>query len=117
MDRKSEQEAQKTLEKIKSFTNLAGKPEYNTKSTEIYELNIKVDNSVPHGQFLPSHIYPGQWRASEQTFKAMKKDLFALGDSLDEIKEPYTCESCKSSLDKQFWFFCPYCGSSFKEQA
>lgn len=113
---KSEQEAQRTLEKIKSFKNLAGKAEYDTSSAEVYQLNIKVDNSVPHGQFIPSQIYPGQWRASEQTFRAMKKDLFALGDSLDEIKEPYKCESCQTDLDRQFWHFCPYCGASFKEQ-
>ncbi|MAZ48443.1 MAG: hypothetical protein CME65_07765 [Halobacteriovoraceae bacterium] len=115
MDRKSEQEAQKTLEKIKSFKNLAGAREYNTSTSEVFQLEIKVDNSVPHGQFIPSQIYPGQWRASEQTFKAMKKDLFALGDSIDEIKEPYQCDSCDSSLDRQFWHFCPFCGASFKE--
>jgi predicted RNA-binding Zn-ribbon protein involved in translation (DUF1610 family) len=45
----------------------------------------------------------------------MKKDIFTLGGSLDEITEPYQCESCKSNLDKQFWNFCPFCGERFLE--
>ncbi|MEE2670933.1 MAG: zinc ribbon domain-containing protein [Bdellovibrionota bacterium] len=116
MNRQNEREAQKALEKIKTFRNLAGRAEFDTDAPETYKIDIKVDNSVPHGQFLPSKIYPGSWRASEQTYRAMKKDLFALGESVDELVAPYICSSCKTSLDKQFWLFCPYCGESFKDE-
>ncbi len=106
----------KDIEKIKNFRNLAGRREYNVDSPEEYKFDIKVDNSVPHGQFIPSQIYPGSWRASEQTFKAMKKNILALGSSIDELADPYKCTSCSSDLDKQFWHFCPFCGHSFEDK-
>ena len=110
-----EEQIKRTLEKIQSIENMVDRPMYNTKQEEKFEIQIKVDNTVAHGQFIPSKVYPGQWRASEQTFRAMKKDLFALGDSIDEIAQPYQCHSCQSNLDKQFWNFCPFCGQSFLE--
>lgn len=108
-----EKQIKKTLEQVASIDNMIDNPMYRLDQEEQVQLHIKVDNSVPHGQFIPSKIYPGQWRASEQTFKAMKKDIFAFGDSLDEIAEPYTCHSCHTDLDMQFWHFCPYCGERF----
>lgn len=115
LDKLKDKESNKTIDKIKTFKNLAGRAEYNLDQSETFQIDIKVDNSVPHGQFLPSKIYPGSWRASAQTFKAMKKDLFALGESIDELVSPYQCESCYSDLDRQFWIFCPFCGEPFKE--
>ena len=105
----------RTLEKINSIENMVDRPMYQIDKEEKYQIEIKVDNSVAHGVFIPSKVFPGQWRASEQTFRAMKKDLFATGGNLDEIAEPYTCDSCQTKLDKQFWYFCPYCGSQFLE--
>lgn len=104
-----------TLRKIQSMENMVNNPAYQLEKSEEYKLQIKVDNKVAHGAFLPDLENPGRWKASEQTFRAMKKDIFALGDSIDELKEPYTCASCKSNLDKQFWHFCPYCGEQFLE--
>ncbi|MAX67029.1 MAG: hypothetical protein QF441_16010 [Bacteriovoracaceae bacterium] len=115
-DSRREAEIKRTLEKINSIENMVDRPMYNTKKEEVFKLEIKIDNKIEHGKFIPSKIYPGLWYASEQTYRAMKKDLFALGDSLDEIADPYTCHSCKSNLDKQFWRFCPHCGSAFLEE-
>ena len=114
-DQIREEIVKKTLEEINSIENMVGRPMFRADQEEKFEIHIKVDNTIAHGQFVPSRIYPGQWRASEQTFRAMKKDIFMLGDSLDEIAKPYTCESCKTDLDQQFWHFCPFCGESFKE--
>ncbi len=108
-----EAQVKKVLESINSIENMIDEPMYNINQQQEVQLHIKVDNSVAHGTFLPSKIYPGQWRTSEQTFKAMKKDIFALGDSVDELIEPYTCHSCKTDLDMQFWHFCPYCAERF----
>ena len=106
----------KTLERISAMKNAAGKTLFRQDQEETHQIDIKIDNSLPHGRFFPSQIYPGQWRATEQTFKAMKKNLFALGDDVDELKEEYSCESCKTTLDKQFWNFCPYCGEGFRSE-
>jgi hypothetical protein len=110
-----EAEVKKTLERIELMKNGVDNQLFNTDQEEQVQIHIKVDNSVDHGVFLPSKIYPGQWRASEQTFRAMKKDIFALGDSIDELVSPYNCQSCRTDLDKQFWSFCPYCGERFLE--
>lgn len=110
-----EEQVKRTLNKIKSIENVVDKPMFNLQEEEKIEIEVKVDNKVPHGTFIPSKAIAGYWRASEQTFRAMKKDIFSLGGSIDEIAEPYQCESCKTNLDKQFWIFCPYCGESFKE--
>ena len=110
-----EEDVKRTLEKINSIENMIDEPMYNINQEEEVKIHIKVDNTIEHGKFVPSKIYPGQWRASEQTFRAMKKDIFALGNSIDELVSPYTCESCKTDLDKQFWYFCPYCGEKFRE--
>ena len=108
-----EEQVKRTLQKINSIENQVDRPMFNTKQEDKVEIEIKVDNTVAHGLFLPSKVFPGHWRASEQTFRAMKKDIFTLGGSLDEINELYKCHSCKTDLDKQFWNFCPYCGERF----
>ncbi len=114
-DTEREELVKKTLEKINSIENMVDRPMFNTEKEETFSVDIKVDNTVPHGLFIPSKVFPGSWRASEQTFRAMKKDIFMLGESLDEIAEAYQCTSCKTDLDKQFWHFCPYCGERFLE--
>lgn len=113
--RKEEEQIKRALDKINSIENMVDRPMYNIQAPEEKKVEIKVDNKVEHGKFLPSKAIPDLWYASEQTYRAMKKNLFATGDNIDEISEPYTCHSCKSQLDKQFWNFCPFCGQSFLE--
>jgi len=108
-----EENIKKQLIKINSIENQINQPHYNSEKEQKFSVHIIVDNSVGHGLFKPNPKQEGSWLASEQTFRAMKKDIFALGDSVDELVEPYQCQSCKTDLDKQFWHFCPYCGSSF----
>ncbi len=110
-----EEEVRKSLEKINDMKNMVDRPMYNTRAQEQIQVEIKVDNKIEHGMFVPSKIMPHLWYASEQTYRAMKKDIFALGNSIDELKEPYQCQSCKTNLDKQFWKFCPHCGEGFLE--
>ena len=108
-----DEEVRQTLKKIEAMKNAVDLPLFKTQEKEEVQLEIKVDNSLPHGEFFPSKVYPGQWRATEQTYKAMKKNIFALGDDIDELTEEYVCTSCKKTLDKQFWNFCPFCGERF----
>lgn len=111
----NEKDIQKTLEKINSIENIVGKPMYQLEKPEEFKIEIKVDNSIEHGKFVPSKIVHHLWYASEQTYRAMKKNIFATGDNIDELTEPYQCYGCKADLDKQFWYFCPYCGEKFLE--
>lgn len=112
-DRLREEQIKKTLEKINSIENALNQPFYDLGQQEKFEVNIRVDDSVAHGLFKPDPKIEGGWIASAQTFRAMKKDIFALDPQLLDLEQPYTCDSCKTKLDKQFWHFCPYCGASF----
>lgn len=107
-----DKEVKRVLEKIKSIENMVGNPQYDLDSYQSYQINIKVDNSIPHGLFKPDPKVSGQYLASGQTFQAMKKDIFAVSDP-DDLREPYQCKSCRTDLDKQFWHFCPMCGEQF----
>ena len=110
-----EAEIKRTLEKINSIENMVDRPMYQINKPEQTKIEIKVDPKVEHGKFVPSKIVPHLWYASEQTYRAMKKDIFATGDNIDELIEAYQCYSCKTDLDKQFWYFCPFCGQRFLE--
>lgn len=113
--RAKEAEIQKTIEKINSIENMVDRPMYNIHKPQEAQLEIRVDNKVPHGKFVPSKAISHLWYASEQTFRAMKKDLFVTGESIDELIDHYQCHNCKNDLDRQFWYFCPFCGHSFLE--
>lgn len=112
-DRIREEQIKKQLIKINAIENQINQPHYNLNQEQKFSVHITVDNTIKHGLFQPDPKREGAWLASEQTFRAMKKDIFALGESVDELVEPYQCHSCKTDLDMQFWHFCPYCGSSF----
>ena len=114
-DNDKDEIVRETLERIERMKNIAGTRLFNTDQEQSHQLKILIDKSLPHGRFFPTEN-AGEWKASEQTYKAMKKNLFALGDSFEELKEPYACESCKTDLDKQFWHFCPFCGESFRSE-
>lgn len=112
-DRHREEQIKKTLEQIQSIDNAVNQQFYNTNAEQKFDVNIRVDNSVAHGMFKPDPKFDGGWIASEQTFRAMKKDIFALDEQMIDLQEKYICTSCKTELDKQFWQFCPHCGASF----
>lgn len=114
MDRKVAEELMKNLSKIQKIENSVNAPHYNTFKPEDFKINILVDNKVSHGKFIPHPTEKNVWLASEQTYKAMKKDIFALDEEMLDLADNIICESCKTTIDKQFWFFCPYCGSSYK---
>jgi hypothetical protein len=112
-DRHREELVKKTLEKIRSMENMVEQPFYNLNNPLKVSVNIRIDNSVPHGLFKPDPKIPNGWIASEQTFRAMKKDIFALDENMLDLADNYTCTSCKTLLDRQFWHFCPHCGAQF----
>lgn len=107
--------AKQDLERIQQFKNLGGMPEYNLQSEEKIVVQINLDNTVEPAMFVPDQEKPGEFKANELTIRAMRKDVFACADSIDELKAPYECYKCNFKIDKQFWLICPNCGNDFKE--
>ena len=112
-DRLREESIKKTLEKLGSIENQINNPMYDLQKEETFKVHIHTDKSVAHGMFKPHPTLNGHWLASSQTYRAMKKDIFAMTEDMLDLHDEYNCSSCKSDLDKQFWHFCPYCGSQF----
>lgn len=103
---------QKTLEKLKSLENIINSPLYDLAQEQKVQVNIRVSKEVAPAMFKSDPLIPGGWIANELTFRAMKKDIFA---HIEDMQEEYFCESCTNKIDKQFWIFCPYCGCQFRE--
>lgn len=106
---------EQTLKKIGSIENAVNNPHYDLSKGQAWSVNIRVDNSVAPAMFKPDPQLEGGWIANELTFRAMKKDIFALDEGFEDLAVPYQCVFCNNNLDKQFWIFCPYCGNNFKD--
>ena len=115
MDRKIADALMRDLEKVKQFENAVNKPLYALDHAQDVNVQILVDNKIEHGLFKPHPTLENTWLASEQTFRAMKKNIFALDEEMLDLADNIICESCKKTVDKQFWSFCPYCGSQYKD--
>lgn len=115
----SKDKTQKQFEHLKGLTNAAGRPLLDTgpEAHEEYKVAIRPDKSVSPAKFAPDPLRPGFFKAHPTTIKAMRKDIFVAGEEdLVDLEDWVVCQSCDEKLDRQFWFFCPYCesGVSFK---
>lgn len=108
-----DREIQNNLKRIENYKNSVDKPLYDLKNIETYEVQIKINNSLEHGQFKNDPDQDHIWYTTSQTFKAMKKNIFSLDENDLDLQKLISCKSCNTELDEQFWTFCPYCGSSF----
>jgi hypothetical protein len=103
------------LEKLKKAENAAGKAHFNIPAVDEYKVQIRADEKVSLGKFLPDPLIPGGYKAHPTTIRAMRKDIFTAGsDEFIDLEQLHTCHSCQKQLDLQFWFFCPYCEASIK---
>lgn len=112
IDRKEQHELEQTLAKIKAMENMVNEPYYDLSQQQKIQINIRIQNDVPPAMFKPDPKLDGGWIANELTYRAMKKDIFAQGEDLEDLQEIYLC-NCNNKIDKQFWHFCPHCGSKF----
>jgi hypothetical protein len=101
------------LEKIRELENMAGKPAFELETREDVQLQIRVNEDVGPAKFRSDPLIPGGYIANSLTVRAMRPDIFVLGESLDDLSAPYEC-ACGETLDRQFWKLCPYCGRDFK---
>ena len=77
-------------------------------------LQMSIDENIKTGLFIPDKQTPHLWYTNKQTYRAMKKDIFAL-ETPEDLEEKYQCYSCSTILDLQYWLHCPYCESSNKK--
>jgi hypothetical protein len=108
---------QSQFEKLKSYKNAINQPQFNTQLPkdfeEHYNVKINPDRSVRQGLFIPNPLIPNEYRAHPITIRAMRKEIFMGGDDFVDLECLYTCTSCKTEIDIQFWYFCPFCEASF----
>lgn len=103
---------QSQFDKLKTYKNAANLPQFSDLQ-EQYKVSIKPDKTVARGAFIPNLLLPNEYRAHPITIRAMRKEIFMGGDDFIDLECLYTCASCKTQIDVQFWHFCPYCEASF----
>lgn len=101
---------------LKSLENQVGDPLVNLNKQQDFSVHIEIDNSLGPARFKAHPTIEGFWYASQETFRAMKKDIFSLGEDIDEMTNIIECKSCKTNVDTQFWHHCPYCTAQFESK-
>ena len=95
-------------QKIKSLQNAA-----NLQLTYLQPQEGKVrliaDESIAPSKFKPSQLEPNVYYAQSLTIRAVKKDIFMVGEGFEDLEDYQPCQDCARQLDAQFWKFCPYC--------
>ncbi len=104
---------EKLFQQIEPLTNAANRPLIDLSAPEEIKINIRPDPQVAPAKFLADPLLPGGWKAHPTTIRAMRKDLFMVGDGFEDLEQLYRC-SCGKEIDLQFWIFCPYCEASIK---
>lgn len=101
------------LEKIQKLENAVDEPAFLMEEREDIQVNIRVNESIGPAMFRPDPLIPGGYVANSLTIRAMRPDIFVLGDSLEDLSEAYQC-ACGKNFDLQFWKLCPYCAREIK---
>lgn len=101
------------LERIKQIENTIGQPNFDLETREDIQVKIRVNEDVSPGMFKPDPLIPGGFIANSLTIRAMRPDIFVLGDSLEDFSAMYAC-ACGKELDVQFWKICPFCAREIK---
>lgn len=99
----------KIQEKINNIKNAADQQCFDINRPEEVKVQIRANKSVSRGMFRPDPFIPGGYIAHPSTIRAMRKDIFVLGDEEDDLEILHTCTSCKSVIDLHYWSICPYC--------
>ncbi len=92
---------------------MAGQPNFDLEKREDIKVNIRLSEQVGPAMFKADPLIPGGFIANSLTIRAMRPDIFVLGDSLEDLSAPFGC-ACGREIDIQFWKLCPYCGREIK---
>lgn len=101
------------IEVIKKIENMAALPAIDLENREDFKVNIRANESVAPAMFKPDPLIPGGYIANSLTIRAMRSDLFIVGDSMEDLSKIYEC-ACGKEFDVQFWKICPYCSRDIK---
>lgn len=107
------QEPSELLNRIKELENAVAQPLVSLDDREDIPVQIRVNESVGPAMFKPDPFIPGGYIANSLTVRAMRPDIFVVGDCLDDLAHDYHC-ACGKVFDLQFWKICPYCARDIK---
>jgi hypothetical protein len=97
---------------IKTLENAVEQPLIELERREDVRVKIRVDEKVGPAMFKDDPLIPNGYIANSLTIRAMRPDIFVLGDCLEDLSAIHHC-ACGKELDVQFWKICPYCARSF----
>jgi hypothetical protein len=106
-------EPDQVFEVIKEIERLSSMPVFELADREDIEVKIRADEKVGPAKFKADPLIPGGYLANSLTIRAMRADIFVLGDSLEDLSSSHAC-TCGEEFDVQFWKICPYCGRDIK---
>ena len=101
------------LEIIQQIENTVGQPAFDLLDREDIQVKIRVNEQVGPAMFRPDPLIPGGYIANSLTIRAMRPDIFVVGDSMDDFSSDYEC-ACGKTFDLQFWKICPHCAREIK---
>lgn len=101
------------LDDIAAIKNHIEEPHFDLAAREDIKVNIRVDERISPAMFKSDPLLPGGFVANSLTIRAMRADIFVLGDSLEDFETVFLC-ACGKELDAQFWKLCPYCSREIK---
>lgn len=105
------------LEKIKKLKNAADNPLLNLDEREDFKVNIRVNETISPGMFKADPLVPNGYLANSTTIRALKKDIFVVGqDMFEDLEKIISCTGCHKEIDCQFWHFCPFCEAHIPQE-
>ncbi len=104
--KKTADEIQRELRRLESLSDIQ---QFNYNKFQDIKIQILPDDKLGPARFKQSKIEPNVWYAHPFTIYAMKKNILASGEDVDETVINYDCFKCNTHLDAQFWSYCPYC--------
>jgi hypothetical protein len=108
LGKRSPEEIQEELKRIEATSDLST---FDINQYQDIKIEILPDKKLGPARFKQSLVESHIWYAHPFTIKAMKKNILACGDDVDETVIEYQCFKCNVRLDAQFWYNCPYCES------
>ncbi len=117
MDKEAKNYLLNQFKQIKGLKNAALSPLL-APHEESVKVQILPDKNISTAKFKASRVSPGVYYAHPSTIKAMRQNLFLLGEEgFNDLKNFGTCINCQSDWDQQFWALCPQCESPLTPNA
>lgn len=104
---------EKLYQKLKGLKNAGGQALLNLDQGVEVQVSLRPDKSIGRGKFKADPLIPGGYLAHPVTIRAVRKEIFSVGqEGFIDLECLTQCNGCQSTIDAQFWNFCPYCEAS-----